>query len=88
MQDHLFYASAPRRPMIDITPGAGWRRAVRTAAAAVILTLALPLAWMLGALIAFALLGAAVVLLGWAYFSSKRRRRRVVRPSDDIIDMR
>ena len=88
MQDDLFYASAPLRPTIDITPGAGWKRTARTAAAAAILTLALPLAWMLGALIAFALLGAAVVLLGWALFSSKLRRRRVVRPSDDTIDMR
>ena len=88
MQDDLFYASAPLRPTIDVTPGAGWRRTVRTAAAAVILTVALPLAWMLGALIAFALMGAAAVLLGWAFFSSKLHRRRVMRPSDDIIDMR
>ena len=88
MQEDLFYSSASLRPTIDVTPGTGWRRTAQTAAAAVILTLALPLAWMLGALIAFALLGAAVVLLGWAFLSSKLHRRRVVRPSDDIIDMR
>ena len=88
MQEDLFYSSAPLRPTIDVTPGAGWRRTAQTAAAAVTLTLALPLAWMLGVLIAFALLGAAVVLLGWAFLSSKLHRHRVVRPSDDIIDMR
>ena len=87
MQDNLFYSSAPLRPTIDVTPGAGWRRTARTAAAAAMLTLSLPLAWMLGALIVFALLGAAAVWLGWAFFSSKLHRRRVVRPYDDIIDM-
>ena len=33
-------------------------------------------------------MGAAAVLLGWAFFSSKLHRRRVMRPSNDIIDMR
>ena len=88
MQDDLFYSSARLRLTVDVTPGTGWRSTERTVAAAVILTLALPLAWMLGALIAFALLGSAAVLLSWAFVRSKLRRRRVVRPSDDIIDMR
>ena len=88
MQDDLFYASAFSRPATIGAPGAGWRRIFRTAAAVVILTIALPLAWMLGAMIAFVLLGAAVVLLGWAFVRSKLRRRRVVRPCGDIIDMR
>ena len=88
MQDDLFYASASPRPAINVTPGADRRRIFRTVAAVVILTIALPLAWMLGAMIAFVLLGAAVVLLGWAFVRSKLRRRRVVRPCGDIIDMR
>ena len=88
MQDHLFYPHAPLRPTIDVTPDASWRRTARTAVVVVMLTLALPLTWMLGALIAFALLGAVAVSFGCAYLSSGLRRRRVVRRSDDTIDMR
>ena len=88
MQDDTFCRSSLPRRAIDFTPGAGWRSAARALAAAVWLAIALPLIWMLGALIAFGLLGAAAVLLVGAVVRSKLHRHRVVDSSDDIIDMR
>ena len=87
MHDHLFHDSVWRRRSIDLT-GGGWRSAARAVAAAALPAIALPLVWTLGALIAFALLGAAAALLVGAVVRSKLHRHRVAGSSDDIIDMR
>lgn len=53
------------RRTIDITPGAGWRRGLRRAGVALVLALALPVLWLLGALTLLGLLGGAAALLLW-----------------------
>ena len=88
MQEDTFCKSSLLRRAIDLTQGAGWRSSARALAEAVSRAIALPLIWMLGAFIAFGLLGSAAVLLVGAVVRSKLHRHRVVDSSDDIIDMR
>lgn len=64
-QTHVRWSSNVR-PTIDVTPGAGWRRGVRRAGAALLLALALPVLWLLGALTLLGLLGGMALMLLWA----------------------
>lgn len=52
----------PRRT-IDITPGAGLRRAGRVLLGAALLTVMLPLLWLIGGLVLLAVFGATAVVL-------------------------
>lgn len=52
-----------RQRTIDITPGAGWRRAARAALTLLLLLVVLPLLWLVGGLVLLGLAGAAAVLL-------------------------
>jgi len=75
----------PRRT-IDISPGAGWRRAGRALLIAVVLTMVLPLLWLLGALVVLGLLGATVALLVWVFAMQWWRSRRTDDRVIDIVD--
>lgn len=92
MTDPLFDEPAVRRRMIDVTPGAGWRRTARALAAAsalvIVLVIVLPLLWLLGGVLALGLLGATAVMLGWSFVRQWRRPRRGVGPGDDTVDVR
>jgi len=57
--------SANWQPTIDVTPGAGWRRGMRRAGVALLLAVALPVLWFLGALTLLGLLGGVAVMLLW-----------------------
>lgn len=63
-QTHVRW-SGTLRPTIDITPGAGWRRGMRRAGVALMLVLALPVLWFLGALTLLGLLGGVAVTVFW-----------------------
>jgi hypothetical protein len=58
---HLHAPRATRRA-IDITPGAGWRRAGKWVLAAAVATILVPLFCLLGALLLLGMLCAAIVL--------------------------
>lgn len=52
-----------RQRTIDVTPGAGWRRATRAALTVLLLVVVLPLLWLVGGLVLLGLVAAAVALL-------------------------
>ena len=53
------------RYIVDITPGARWRLAMRTAGIALLLAVVLPVLWFLGALTLLGLMGAVAAMLIW-----------------------
>ena len=68
----------PRRT-IDITPGAGLRRTGRALLGAALLTIMLPVLWLIGGLVLLAFFGAAVVVL--TTLAARQWMRRGMRPS-------
>ncbi len=65
-----------RRTTIDITPGAGWRRAARGALAALVLLIAVPLLWFFGVLLLLGLVAAGALLVGAVIVQQAWRSRR------------
>jgi hypothetical protein len=61
----LLFESMPRmtRRTVDITPGAGLRRAGRALLGAALLTIMLPVLWLIGGIVLLAFFGAAVLVL-------------------------
>ena len=80
-----FRRAAPRT--IDITPGAGWRRAGRALLTLLVLVVVVPLLWLLGGLVLLALFGGVALL--WAVTLARRwwRGRDAGRQRPNIIDM-
>lgn len=73
--------------VIDITPMPWWRRSARAAAALLIFVVAVPLLWLLGGLLALALLGVAAAMLAgrrvrtWPMQRAARRSAEALPPS-------
>jgi hypothetical protein len=61
----LMRSSRLSGPEIDVTPGAGWRRVARGVVSAVLLALALPLVWLIGAFALGAFLCVWAAMLFW-----------------------
>lgn len=72
-----------RQRTIDVTPGAGWRRAARALLVALVLVVVLPLLWLIGGLVLLGLVGAAAVLLAVGLARAwwlRRQRGQAVQP--------
>ncbi|MBL0140549.1 MAG: hypothetical protein IPP91_00345 [Betaproteobacteria bacterium] len=67
MIERRFHDYRASRRVIDVTPGARWRSAVRAALTTALIVVALPLLWLAGSLVLLGLLGAAAATLAWAY---------------------
>jgi len=88
MVEYFVHVSGVPRRTIDISPGAGWRRAGRALIAAVVLTMVLPLLWLLGGLLVLTLLGGAAAMFAAAFARQWWRSRRTHDPAIDIVDLR
>ena len=78
LQPFEYMPQMPRRT-IDITPDAGLRRAGRALLGAALLTIMLPVLWLIGGLVLLAFFGAAVVVL--TTLTARQWMRRGMRPS-------
>lgn len=78
LQPFEYMPQIPRRT-IDITPGAGLRRAGRALLGAALLPIMLPVLWLIGGLVLLAFFGAAVVVL--TTLAARQWMRRGMRPS-------
>ncbi|HWS05134.1 MAG TPA: hypothetical protein VN230_05040 [Burkholderiaceae bacterium] len=85
---NTIYLHLPRlhtHRVIDITPVPWWRRTARAALALSVLLLAVPLLWLLGGLVALALLGGTAAMLCLmmvrTWWSSRATRKSTHIPS-------
>lgn len=70
---------------IDGTPGAGWRRAVKTIASIGVIAVVLPLLWLLGALVLLAVVGGTAVLFACLMLRAAWANRRRAGGGIDIV---